>query len=236
VCNELLELGAQGTSILFSSGDSGVSSSSGCASKDGVSFNPDFPASCPYVTSVGATKINSAGIEYAVFEPTIAPTYTSGGGFSNFFPTPSYQQSAVTTYLNQYNNPATEPYFNARGRGFPDVSSIGAITYPTYISNFAAEGCLNGPGVINCETPSQTPVLALIGGTSLSSPIFASVIALVNDYRINLGKSPLGFLNPAIYAAPNTTFNDITHGFNYGCGPNTLLGFNATTGWDPGML
>lgn len=66
-------------------------------------------------------------------------------------------------------------------------------------------------------------------GTSCSSPIFTSVVALLNDELLNAGKPVLGFLNPWLYANPGA-FNDITSGWNPGCG---TLGFEATTGWDP---
>ena len=57
----------------------------------------------------------------------------------------------------------------------------------------------------------------LVDGTSASSPIFASVIALVNAQRLSEGKSVLGFLNPILYSKPDA-LNDITSGNNPGCG------------------
>jgi len=51
----------------------------------------------------------------------------------------------------------------------------------------------------------------------------------VNDRLVAAGKSPLGFLNPFLYANPDA-FNDITTGSNPGCGTN---GFEAAPGWDP---
>ncbi|KAJ7848189.1 family S53 protease [Mycena olivaceomarginata] len=71
----------------------------------------------------------------------------------------------------------------------------------------------------------------LVSGTSASSPVFASVIALLNDELIAAGKSPLGFLNPFLYSpAGRAALNDVTDGKNPGCGTS---GFNATVGWDP---
>lgn len=66
-------------------------------------------------------------------------------------------------------------------------------------------------------------------GTSLSSPIFASLITLINQERTNAGKGPVGFINPVIYKHPEV-FNDITLGHVPGC--NTS-GFSAVEGWDP---
>jgi tripeptidyl-peptidase I len=54
-------------------------------------------------------------------------------------------------------------------------------------------------------------LIAFVSGTSCSSPIFASVIALLNNELLNAGKPVLGFLNPWAYANPQA-FNDITTG------------------------
>lgn len=67
------------------------------------------------------------------------------------------------------------------------------------------------------------------GGTSASSPIFASLVNRIVEERIKVGKGRLGFINPTLYANPGV-LNDITNGTNPGCG---TLGFNATKGWDP---
>jgi tripeptidyl-peptidase I len=63
-----------------------------------------------------------------------------------------------------------------------------------------------------------------IGGTSSASPTFAGFVSMLNDARINAGKTPLGFLNPLLYSTGYTALNDITQGNNPGCG---TLGFNV---------
>ena len=69
-----------------------------------------------------------------------------------------------------------------------------------------------------------------VSGTSASCPTFAGMIAVINDMRAAQGKPTLGFLNPALYAAPSA-LNDITKGTNdYG---KKTGGFTATKGWDP---
>lgn len=70
-------------------------------------FSDAFPA------SVGATQ--GAGETGASF---------SGGGFSNIFPRPSYQDDAVTNYLNSLGN-TNAGLFNTSGRAYPDVSAEG---------------------------------------------------------------------------------------------------------------
>ena len=116
VCFLLAQLGARGVSVIFSSGDSGVGQS--CLTNDGTNstrFLPIFPASCPFVTSVGGTTgINP---EKGV--------YFSSGGFSNIWPRPDWQQEAVGCYLDKLGNVSAGLY-NRQGRGFPDVASQAA--------------------------------------------------------------------------------------------------------------
>jgi tripeptidyl-peptidase-1 len=72
------------------------------------------------------------------------------------------------------------------------------------------------------------------GGTSCSSPGFASVIALINDRLVAQGAPVLGFLNPWLYA--NTVaLADIMigHDSRGACENTTFSGFDASVGWDP---
>lgn len=64
-------------------------------------FNPSFPGTCPYITSVGATMIPANS---TVYEPETAceEVIYSGGGFSNYFAMPDYQKTAVDYYLTNY--------------------------------------------------------------------------------------------------------------------------------------
>ena len=67
----------------------------------------------------------------------------------------------------------------------------------------------------------------VIGGTSAVAPLWAGLVALLNQ---KLGK-PVGFLNPLLYGslAGKGRFRDITSGNNgsYAAGP----GWDACTGW-----
>lgn len=79
--------------------------------------------------------------------------------------------------------------------------------------------------------------LEQVDGTSCSSPVFGAIVALLNSYRQDNGKSPLGFINPLMYAlaaSDATAFNDITTGNNK-CTESCCAryGFEATKGWDP---
>ena len=74
-----------------------------------------------------------------------------------------------------------------------------------------------------------------VGGTSCAAPLWAAFTALVNQQAAALGKPPVGFLNPAIYAigkGPNyaTTFHDIATGNNFST--SSLGKYSAVTGYD----
>ncbi|KAJ7302279.1 family S53 protease-like protein [Mycena albidolilacea] len=228
ICNGYMALGARGISVLFSSGDGGPRTIhddlSLCSNN---TFQPVFPASCPYVTTVGATQGSYPS-------PEVATNFT-GGGWSDFFPSPSYQSVAVASFLERL------PWdfqgvFNKSGRAYPDVAFQGW--------NFRV--------VLANET-------SLTGGTSASTPAFAGMTALLNDRLIAAGKPVLGFLNPFLYslASAGKGFNDITEGHNSGfvCPASTAsvfltvsplrhirsisshelnqVAFDAAVGWDP---
>jgi tripeptidyl-peptidase I len=129
----------------------------------------------------------------------------SGGGFSNIFLRPSYQSSVVSDYLKSI-GPTNSGLFNVSGRGFPDIA---AQAENVEIYNASSAGH--------------------VSGTSCASPIFASIIALLNDELIAAGKGPLGFINPLLYTNPGA-LKDVTSGGNPGCNTN---GFPASRGWDP---
>ncbi|KAH7872247.1 subtilisin-like protein [Lentinula edodes] len=221
-CNEYAKLGLMGVTILYSSGDSGVAGNGqvclnddGSQSVNGTRFNPSFPGSCPYVTSVGATQIAEGNSvddpEVAAARVTASGVFYSGGGFSNVFGIPNYQKDAVATYIKNFktDNFTTSAY-NSSGnsRAFPDVAVNGAA----YV--VAAEG-----------------EFILEWGTSASSPTMGSILAMINDARLAIGKSTIGFINPTIYSTLfQEAFNDIRSGNNPGCGTE---GFTAASGWDP---
>ncbi|KAH6656282.1 peptidase S8/S53 domain-containing protein [Truncatella angustata] len=233
-CSEIMKLGLQGVTVLESSGDDGVASfpgdfgyENGCAGPDSTVFYPSADATCPYVLAVGSTQFNhvtsnSTGVygnSTSTYYESATARFPSGGGFSNYFDVPEWQTDAVSTYFDEvtldftgYENAGTNfsdvgnGVYKIGGRGYPDVSAIG-----DYYLVFT-EG-----------------VWARVGGTSLSAPVFASVLTLVNEQRIAAGKSTVGFVHPILYAHPEV-FNDVTEGSNPGC---DSTGFLAAKGWDP---
>lgn len=186
---------AVGVTICCAAGDNG--------SADGVTdgkAHVDFPASSPNALACGGTKLtasNSTISGEVVWNE--GPSSATGGGVSNTFPLPSYQNS---TGVPVSANPGDGP-----GRGVPDVA-----------------------GDADPSTGYQVRVDGqdfVIGGTSAVAPLWAGLIALMNQ---SLGH-PVGFLNPLLYGslAGKAWYNDVVSGNNgaYAAGP----GWDACTGW-----
>ena len=174
---------------------SGDSGSSDGASDGGV--HVDFPASAPHALGCGGTTLEASGTQ--ISSETVWATSdngATGGGVSDAFAQPSYQSSAQVP-VNASSHKA--------GRGVPDV---------------AGDANPQTGYTIRVDGTDET-----IGGTSAVAPLWAGLVALLNQ---SLG-APLGFGHPRLYALLNSTaFHDITQGSNgaYSAGP----GWDACTG------
>jgi len=187
---------AMGVTVCVAAGDDG--------STDGVNDglqHVDFPASSPNVLACGGTHLVASGNSISsetVWNELANNEGATGGGISDVFPLPSYQSGAGVP-------PSANPNSNV-GRGVPDVCGDAD---PTSGYNTLVDG--------------QSGV---IGGTSAVAPLWAGLIALINQ---SVGK-PVGFINPLLYqnASTATDFNDITSGNNgaYSAGP----GWDACSG------
>ncbi|XP_047466761.1 tripeptidyl-peptidase 1 [Mugil cephalus] len=204
---EFMKAGVRGLSLLFASGDSGA----GCRhlGKSQNSFRPSFPASSPYVTTVGGTSFkNPFKVTYEVTD------YISGGGFSNVFKMPDYQASAVNRYLKTV--AATLPpqsYFNTSGRAYPDMAALSDNYW-----------------VVTNRVP-----IPWVSGTSASTPVVGGMLSLINDQRLKKGLPPLGFLNPRLYNLKGQALFDVTEGCHLSCLDEVVQGkgFCAAPSWDP---
>merc|ERR1712032_1768713 len=210
---QFAKLAARGISVFVASGDQGVCGRSGCSYRSSE-FHPDFPASSPYVTAVGGTDFN---IRSVVGEEKAWSS--SGGGFSNAFPTPAWQKEAVQKYLTASAKAGNLPpakAFNQSGRAYPDVSALGGEQNPYCIA-------------------ARTFIVDLmqgVAGTSASSPVFAAIVARLNSARRAKGMPRMGFMNPWIYAHEEA-FHDVTKGVNDDGDDGSGRGFAAMPGWDP---
>jgi len=216
VCSGFGQLGARGVTLFFGSGDSGVGPEGDCVSNDGTNastFLAMFPTSCPFITSVGATK----------FIPEIVATdgsndFVSGGGFSRYFARPLWQDAVVVPYVKALGTQFSGLY-NASGRAYPDLAAQG------YHYSTIWNGSLHP-----------------LDGTSASTPTVASIFSLVNDHLIANNKSAMGFLNPWLYSVGYKGFMDVVNGSAIGCGTTGFPakeGWDAVTGfgtpWFPSL-
>ncbi len=201
----LQEAAALGVTVCVAAGDDGSADMEQNVWDDKP--HVDFPASSPYALACGGTTLGASSGPDAPVETVWndgANGGATGGGVSNFFPKPSYQN----------NIHVPPPAVAAGGRGVPDVS---ADADPNTGYNIVVGG-------------QQEQV----GGTSAVAPLYAGLIARINQSLTSGGGNAVGFVNPLIYAQsiPAGVFHDVTQGNNdiY----NDLDGeFEAGPGWDP---
>ena len=227
---EYIKMGLRGITIIVASGDAGAPGRTDELCIPDLGVIPSFPASSSYVTSVGATYLLPSN-RYINWTTPLCKQYgctngtqelpanyndtgwTTGGGFAIYDEKrPWWQNQVVKQYLNS--NAKRPSLFARDGRGYPDISAIGH----------------------NCPIINNGAVMS-VDGTSCSAPIFATLVALLNDYQLSQGKSKLGFINPLLYKmAKDDIFNDITTGNNWCtefncCGSE--FGYESSVGWDP---
>lgn len=244
-----------GMTIVSSAGDNGANGNfnnggqcrAANSSTTTPGYFPYYPSTSMYCLAVGATNgpellppvEEIAGMTNNAY--SIAGIgITTGGGFSQFNNLPSWQESHVKSYFANLQGPNSIPVQGFEmswitlfqqgatqvqvggstfdiGRGYPDISALG-----------------QGSAVIGGR-------MDVISGTSMSAPIIAGVIQLINSARAAVGKGPVGWVHPALYAAPMSSFRDVTLGDNK-CiaaaagavqGANCGVGFIAAQGWDP---
>lgn len=152
-CNLFSQLGARGVSILVASGDSGVGGSGECTNDGVKQFATSFPASCPWVTTVGGTT--GTGPE--------AAWSSSGGGFSYLFPQPSYQAAAVKSWVASGTASSVSQYFNASGRAYPDVAAQ-ATDFVIVVGG--SSSLVDGT---SCASPTFASVIQLVNSDRVAS-------------------------------------------------------------------
>lgn len=192
-----------GVTVVFASGDQG---STDCINKvnppDTAVLAVDWPASSPYVTSVGGTNlelnadntIRSSEVwnDWPLENPQgycCNAIWAGGGGDSTRYTMPWYQQA----------------YFGHQQtaqRSVPDVSFL-ADKYPGTIT------CTTSHTGHTCQAASD--------GTSQAAPIFAGLVLLFNEHAALQRQPKVGFANPLLYLLAKhhaDAFFDITTGNN----------------------
>jgi subtilase family serine protease len=225
----------EGIGFYFSSGDDG---------DDAIDLGhpeADFPSTDPLVTAVGGTSIavkpNGTALFQTSWGETVDPVdfttnpaslseplpgefiFGAGGGKSKLFTQPFYQHGIVPAHFANRNGVARRATPDVALDADPETGYVVALTEPD------AYG-----------TPTFTEFV--IGGTSLSCPLFAAYQALAQQNR----SVPIGFANPTLYNVGGIGFTDIKNpakpiAFSTESGKNVLVlgqdsSLVAVKGWD----
>ena len=199
----MIQGAAEGIGIYFSSGDSGDETG---GTADPSVATPDWPAVSPWATAVGGTSLAVSASNGYLFETGwetgrsrlnadntwAAPTYQygSGGGTSRLFTQPAYQAGVVPDAIATAHGLRSQPM-----RVIPDVSMLGDPNTGMRI------------GITQTFSDGTYYDEYRIGGTSLSSPLLAGVMALAQQRA----GAPIGFANPALYATYRTSASTALH-------------------------
>ena len=171
--------------------------------------DPEYPAFSPNVVAVGGTSLNlnadssyNSETGWGYYSNSVGASIGSGGGLSLYEPEPSYQQGVQST----------------GSRTTPDVSMVADPATGAWIADS-----------YNLDPSNPFEV---VGGTSLSAPAFAGLVALVNQGRVAAGEAVLNSSSPtetqqALYSLPQADYNSITSGSN---GYTANAGYNLVTG------
>jgi hypothetical protein len=258
---------SQGQTIVAAAGDDGSTDCYGITNLTTAQQEAqavDYPASSPYVTGLGGTEISQANAIYLTpgdgyWEATTgssdivnslekyAPEVVwnddtpncgqtnclsaTGGGTSTLFTKPSWQAGVSGI-------PADGK------RDVPDLALYGSPNYPGFVLCTSDTSFWSSGQAASCNSgfeDSTSGDITAAGGTSFDAPIFAGILALINQKQgYTTGQ---GLVNPILYtlAADSATyasaFHDITSGNNdcdagsLDCGSSTA-GFSAGTGYD----
>ncbi|MGA7127206.1 MAG: S53 family peptidase [Chthoniobacterales bacterium] len=197
------DAGTMGKTVFVAAGDSGSSD----GETDGQN-HVDFPASSPYVVGCGGTTLeadvttNTITSE-VVWNETASGEGATGGGVSDYFPKPSYQDSV--------NVPA--PTTSGGGRGVPDVA---ADADPVTGYQVIIDGSSN-----------------IFGGTSAVAPLYAGLFARINQALMQQNKSRVGYVNAALYQNPsafNDIVSGNNGAFSAGPGWDATTGLGSPDG------
>lgn len=245
----------QGQTLLAASGDTGGAEcfrDTGLSNSDRAALSISYPGSSPFFTGVGGTQFNEGSGSYWNSTPgtdivSSALSYipevawnedvvtgqiaSTGGGPSILFTKPDWQTGV--------------PGIPADGvRDSPDIALDSAAIHDALLFCTSDTAFWQTGQQASCNSgfrDSSTTALTSGGGTSFATPIFAGMLALINQQQNSTGQGPINSKlytlasSPATYAS---AFHDITGGDNM-CDtpsasycPNGPTGYSATTGYD----
>jgi uncharacterized protein (TIGR03437 family) len=225
---------AQGITWVVSSGDAGAagcdtSSPTPQASKG---RSADFPASIPEVTAIGGTTFSEGSGTY--WDVKNGPNGASALGY---IPETGWNDSAERNELSATGGGASVFYPKPFWQAAPGVPADGARDVPDV--SFAASPDHDGY-IVQSQGLQQ-----IFGGTSVGTPVFAGLVALLNHYLVSnkiVNQPGLGNVNPVLYRlaqSASSVFHDVVRGDNLiPCAQatpdcvNGFLGYTAGPGYD----
>ncbi len=233
--NAVLEQGAsQGQSVIAAAGDNGSTDCSGytdLTTSQQEALAVDFPASSQYVTGMGGTEFPSADVSSS------NTTYWESAGGSDVI-------SSALSYIPEqvWNDDSSSNGLSSGGGGVSTLTArpswqagVAGIPSGTYrlVPDVSLDASPNNAGYLYCSSDStatgitgscsngfrdsNNTYLTVAGGTSFDAPIFAGMLAIINQKENSTGQ---GVVNSTLYslAADSTTytsaFHDITGGGN----------------------
>lgn len=258
-CLEYLKLGLMGTTVVAASGDYGPASGfspgtcidpeTGATNVTTGLFSPTFPASCPWLTSVGGTMKTTqraSGSNGTSNNNITTPRNSTLGRRSSFSSSSSYKKARIPhTNETAWSHPSGSHSLSSGG-GFSRVFSMPGYQSRT-VSHYLSQEQRhlgNIKGLYNPSGRAFPDISALAygylaamhgkvitaSGTSASAPVVAAMVSMINNERLNKGKGTLGFINPVLYRHENV-MNDVVTGVTGGCGVKEA--YWAVEGWDP---
>lgn len=166
--------------------------------------------------ALGITIVSASGDSNQIDVPSDSPYVTAVGGTNVELDLDGSWKAEQSWELGGcgrskvFASPAWQAGTYSQANGSRTVADVGVIVGPTWVKFLAK--------------------WTYADGTSGSTPVFAGVLTLVNQYRKAQGKPQVGFINSLIYQHPATraAFRDITTRGSGGCA--TAIGYDLATG------
>jgi subtilase family serine protease len=271
--NMFSQAAAQGQTVMAASGDSGSTACYGytnlsTAQQEAIVVN--YPASSAYVTGVGGTEAPAADYTGPGNAGANTSTYWNSNGSDLVSSLKTYIPEIVWNDSPTSGCPAGANCLSATGGGkstlvsrpswqtgvpgipsgnmrlVPDIAFYSSPSAPGYLYCTSDTSAWNTGQTASCnsgfrDATSNLPTLA--GGTSFATPIFAGMVALLNQQGNYVTGS--GEINQQLYTLAsnhanytNGVFHDVTSGNNFCLTPTNCAstgsgsGYSATTGYD----
>jgi len=260
----------QGQSLIAAAGDSGSTDCydfTNLTTTQRKALAVDFPASSQYVTGLGGTEFPAADL--------ITSSGGTGANASTYWATSSSTPSTALSYIPEqvWNDDSSSGGISSGGGGtstltarpswqtgvtgipsgsyrlVPDISLASSPSYPGYLycSSDSTSTGITGSCSNGFRDSTSSGYLTVAGGTSFASPIFAGMLAIINQQQNSTGQ---GVVNSTLYqmaavsslypttATTGYPFHDTTSGSNACTAGSTYCSsagssaYSTTTGYD----